>query len=202
MIAGALERIVRQAGARRAEAQEHCDLCSLPVPTAHRHMVEVDTGGLLCACRACALLFDRTGAANGRYLLIPEVRRRVDAVSPAQLGVPVGLAYFVVERSGRVQAHYPSPAGATRWEVDGAAWREAVARCPQLETMARDVEALLVNTAKGHSEAWVVPLDDCFRLAGIVREHWRGLSGGSRVWEEINAFFDAMRRHDGSDPSR
>jgi hypothetical protein len=203
MTTGALERIVRQARTRPDGARrERCELCSLPVAQAHRHMLDVEGGTLLCVCRACSVLFNRGEAGQGRYRLIPERRLRVDGVSPADLGVPVGLAYFVVRPDGTVDAHYPSPAGATRWEIDPQAWREVVRRRPQVAGIEADVEAVLVNTSRGRGEAWLVPVDDCYRLVGVVRRHWRGLYGGDTVWAEIDAFFEDLRRHDGPDPSR
>lgn len=62
-------------------------------------------------------------------------------------------------------------------------------RLPQLRTLATDVEALLVNTARGRRHHWIVPLDDCFRMVAVLRREWRGLSGGSRVWPAIDRFF-------------
>jgi hypothetical protein len=114
MTTGALERIVRQARTRPDGARrERCELCSLPVAQAHRHMLDVEGGTLLCVCRACSVLFNRGEAGQGRYRLIPERRLRVDGVSPADLGVPVGLAYFVVRPDGTVDAHYPRPCSST-----------------------------------------------------------------------------------------
>ena len=113
-------------------------------------------------------------------------------MSTKELGVPVGLAFFVPRSGGTVEAYYPSPGGPTRWEVDAAAWRDVVARCPQLADLAPEVEALLVNTTRGHHEHWLVPIDDCFALVAIVRREWRGLSGGARVWPEIDRFFAAL----------
>jgi hypothetical protein len=55
------------------------------------------------------------------------------------------------------------------------------------------VEALLVNTARDRREYWIAPIDDCYRLVAIVREHWRGLSGGTQVWPAIDAFFAALQ---------
>jgi hypothetical protein len=88
-----------------------------------------------------------------------------------------------------VTAHYPSPAGAARWEADPEAWRDVVAQCPPLATLEPDVEALLVNTARSAEEHWIVPIDDCFRMVALVRREWRGLSGGSRVWPAVDQFF-------------
>jgi hypothetical protein len=52
------------------------------------------------------------------------------------------------------------------------------------------VEALLVNRARGTRQHFLVPIDDCYRLAGLIRTRWRGLSGGEEVWKEIDRFFE------------
>jgi hypothetical protein len=38
-------------------------------------------------------------------------------------------------------------------------------------------------------EYYVVPVDVCFELIGLIRLHWRGFSGGDKVWEEVERFF-------------
>ena len=189
MTPGALERVIREAGARRRQAADRCDLCGQPVPADHRHLVDTERGEPLCTCRPCSLLFVNDAAGQGNYRLIPGRRRRLPPVPTEGLGVPVGLAFFVKRGDGTVLAHYPSPAGATRWEVDRSAWQEVAAGSPQLRTLATDVEALLVNTARGRRHHWIVPLDDCFRMVAVLRREWRGLSGGSRVWPAIDRFF-------------
>jgi hypothetical protein len=174
-----------------ARGAERCELCAAVVGERHRHVLDDERGEPLCVCRACALLFARD-AEGGRYRLIPETRRRLPAVSPAELGVPVGLAFFVLGPDGAVVAHYPSPAGPTRWEVEPAVWRDAVRRCPDLDRLAPGTQALLVNTARGRAEHWLVPIDDCYRLVGVIRQEWRGLSGGSRVWPAVDRFFEEL----------
>ena len=186
---GALERVIRRAATRRRQSEERCELCSVPVPPGHRHLLDTDRGEVMCCCQACSLLFDKEAASKGHYRLVPRQRVRLPAVSTKDLGVPVGLAFFVPRADGRVIAHYPSPAGATQWEVDPQAWEEVVDTCPQLRSLAADVQALLVNTARGEQHHWLVPIDDCFRLVAVVRREWKGLSGGSRVWPEIEQFF-------------
>jgi hypothetical protein len=187
---GALRRLIRRAtgGAPR------CELCGGELPDAHRHLLDVREHRPLCACYACSVLFQRDEAGGGHYRMVPDRRLRLAGPAPADLGVPVGLAFFVKRADGRVLAHYPSPAGATQWEVDPAIWDAAV-RTPPVE----EVEALLVNTARGRSETWLVPIDDCFRLVAIVRRHWTGIAGGERVWPEIERFFQELRRSDGKD---
>jgi hypothetical protein len=39
-----------------------------------------------------------------------------------------------------------------------------------------------------------VPIDDCFRLVGLIRMHWRGLTGGREVWLQLAQFFDELDR--------
>ena len=191
----ALGRVLGRApalGRDPAGAADTCDLCAGAVPDDHAHLLDERRGDLLCACRACALLFERDAAAHGRYRPVPRRRVRLDGVPTADLGVPVGLAYFVREPGGGVAARCPSPAGATRWEVDPGAWAAAEERCPPLRTMRPGVEALLVNTARGADEQWLVSVEDCHRLVAAVRRSWKGLSGGVEVWPQIERFFEEL----------
>jgi hypothetical protein len=59
--------------------------------------------------------------------------------------------------------------------------------------MEPDVEALLVDRIGGDAAYYIVPIDECYRLVGLIRGHWRGLSGGSEVWKEIHRFFVSLR---------
>ncbi|QFG23340.1 DUF5947 family protein [Actinomadura sp. WMMB 499] len=198
----ALERLVARAAARGADAAERCDLCAEPVPDdhggGHAHVLDERGDGLLCACRACALLFERDAAGRdaegrGHFRLVPGRRTRLTGVPVDDLGVPVGLAFFVRHADGAVTAHYPSPAGATRCDVDASAWTAAAGRCEPLRSMAPEVEALLVHTGptlrSAPEQQWLVPLDECYRLVATVRLSWKGLSGGKDVWPEIERFF-------------
>ena len=189
----ALERVVRRAADRRAEASQRCSLCGSAIAPTHRHLLDKAKDTLLCVCYACSVLFNRDAASEGHYRLVPERRVRLTGVEPAILGVPVGLAFFVKQDDGTVVAHYPSPAGATRWEVDIDAWTTVAQRCAELDAMAADVEALLVNSRQGDGVAWLVPIDDCYRLVAIVRTHWRGMYGGDAVWPAIGSFFAELR---------
>jgi hypothetical protein len=187
----ALGRAVRRAAERRGEPEERCDLCNAPIPSDHRHLLDLEARGIVCACVACSLLFERDGAGLGRYRLVPRRRTRLEA-DPVlgSLDVPVGLAFFVNSSAeGRVVAHYPSPMGATRWDLDVRVWDALEARYAEVREMAPDVEALLVNTARGADERWLVPIDDCYRLVALIRREWRGLSGGAAVWPQIQRFF-------------
>ena len=77
-------------------------------------------------------------------------------------------------------------------------WAQLVAANPLLGSMRQDVEALLVNRTHGGREYYLVPIDRCYALVGTIRRQWRGLSGGSEVWEAIGDFFTRLRLEAGS----
>jgi hypothetical protein len=97
-----------------------------------------------------------------------------------------------------VSALYPSPAGATESLLPLEAWSSIVQNNPELNQLEPDVEALLVNRvgqARGSAAAeyYIVPIDACYKLVGLIRIHWRGLSGGTELWREIGDFFAELR---------
>jgi hypothetical protein len=182
-----------------ADAPERCQLCAAPLPDVHRHLLELGAGRLACACRACAMLFDRRAAGGGRYRLVPDRTRTVvdaalDDGAWRALGVPVEAAFFLRSTAaGRVLARYPSPLGATEWVLEPAAWATIEAANPVLARLEADVEALLVNRLRGARDHWLAPLDVCYALVGLVRTRWKGLGGGSDVWAALDRFFAALR---------
>ncbi len=193
--------------ARPRPPAEQCDLCATPIAPDphHAHLFEPASRQVLCACDACALLF--SAQAETRYHRVPRRVRALDAfrLSDAQwdsLLIPVGLAFFSSSSvEGRMVALYPSPAGATELQLPLETWTELVAENPVLAGMEPDVEALLVNRVRGRREYYLAPIDECYRLVGLIRMHWRGLSGGSAVWEEIDGFFAQVRKRSGAPPA-
>lgn len=188
--------------ARKRKPAEHCELCSLELGREHPHLIEIAARKMVCACDACALLFDgRTGAKYKR------VSRRVASLTDFHLSdlqweglmIPINMAFFFnssVDR--RMVAFYPSPAGAVESLLSLEAWQEIVEANPSLRTMEDDVEALLVNRvgkarADVAPEYYIVPIDECYKLVGLIRAHWRGLSGGTEVWHEIGRFFSGLK---------
>jgi hypothetical protein len=94
----------------------------------------------------------------------------------------------------RVAAFYPSPMGPTESLLELSAWEELEQTNPILKGMERDAEALLINRVRGTRGHFLVPIDECYSLVGLIRLHWKGLSGGREVWEEIDRFFEALRK--------
>lgn len=191
--------LAQRAGAPESvEIAEHCELCGTAIGQEHRHLLALDSRELICACRPCALLFDREGAAAGRYKLVPERRLRLEGfeLSDAvweELRVPVDMAFFFhSSTAGRVLAYYPSPMGPTESQLPLDAWQELERESPVLAGLEDDVEALLADRVRGARRYWLVPLDECYRLIGLIRTRWRGLTGGKEVWREIEGFFCAL----------
>jgi hypothetical protein len=181
-------------------AQERCDMCSEPIPPEHRHLLDVASREMMCACRPCSILFDREEASEGKYRLVPDRHLflqdfQMDDAQWEGLRVPVDMAFFFYSTPAeRVVAFYPSPMGPTESLLKLSAWEELEKDNPVLGEMERDVEALLVNRVRGAREHFLVPMDECYGLVGLIRMHWRGLSGGREVWEEIERFFEGLRR--------
>lgn len=185
------------AAARTARQAERCELCGQEVGVEHSHVVNVETRGLLCACRPCYLLFTHDGA--GSYRAVPE-RYLADADAELSEGdwdslqVPVAMAYFFHNSTlGRIVAQYPSPAGATESLLDLAAWQTVAARYPLAAALAPDVEALIVRRSREGNEAYLVPIDACYELVGRMRLHWTGFDGGAEARQDIADFFDRVR---------
>jgi hypothetical protein len=114
------------------------------------------------------------------------------------LMIPIEMVFiFRNSRLGKVLAFYPSPAGAIESLLSLDTWSEIERDNPVLNDMEPDVEALLVNRVGAQRgmkpEFYAVPIDECYRLAGLIRMHWRGLSGGTEVWREVGAFFDELK---------
>ena len=178
---------------------EHCELCNEAIAAKHRHLLDLGNREIVCTCTACSLLFGREGAANGKYRLIPQnflllpdfhmTDEQWDA-----LMIPVNMVYlFRSTTAGRVMAFYPSPAGATESLLNLESWEELVVANPILNELEPDVEALLINRLKDAHHYFIVPIDTCYQLVGLIRLSWRGLSGGEQVWKAIGDFFADLR---------
>jgi hypothetical protein len=190
-----LRRLAQRAAEERQATQEVCDLCGEPIPADHRHLLDLSSRELMCACQACKILFDRREAGIGHYRLVPDRRLRIDDFRLDDTGwddlrIPVDMAFFFYStRDERVSAFYPSPAGPTESLLQLDAWNDLERANPVLQWLEPDVEALLVNRARGAREHYIVPIEDPYRLVGLIRSRWRGLTGGQEVWEEIENFF-------------
>lgn len=200
--AGALEGLRRLGALRpRAESLWRCDLCAAEIAPHphHEHLLEPAARQVACACTPCALLFPPD--AHKRYLRVPRRLWHLNRFELTDeqwdaLAVPVNIAYFhTTTRSGEVRVEYPSPAGATESLLTLEGWTDVVAANPVLKRLQPDVEALLVYRIGSEREHFLVPIDRCFELVGLIRVHWRGLSGGGELWQHVAEFFTDLRQH-------
>jgi hypothetical protein len=192
--------------ARKRAPVERCEMCSLELPPDHEHLVEPLNRKLICACDACAILFE--GQSGTKFKRVPRrvLFLRDFHLTDAQwdgLMVPIEMAFFFKSTPlGKVIALYPSPAGPTESLLSLDTWADIAEMNPALGAMEPDVTALLVNRV-GHArgsapaEYYLVPIDECYKLVGLIRTHWRGLSGGTEVWREIAGFFDSLKKKAG-----
>jgi hypothetical protein len=115
------------------------------------------------------------------------------------LMIPVNMVYiFRNTLANRVVASYPSPAGAMESMLTLEGWDALVSSNPILNDLEPDVEALLINRVRNrdgenYREHYIVPIDACYELVGLIRLKWRGLSGGEEVWKAIAEFFAGLR---------
>lgn len=183
---------------RPRPSEERCDLCSAPLAVQHQHLIEPAKREIVCACDACAILF--SGRDGTRFRRVP---RRIEKWSDFELsdmqwqglGVPIALAFFFHSTPAQqVITMYPSPAGATESLLPDEAWQGLVESNPRLRELESDVEALLVNRINGAREHYLVPIDECFKLVGVIRTNWRGLSGGTEMWKQVGSFFEDLNR--------
>jgi hypothetical protein len=182
---------------------ERCEMCSRELPAEHDHLVDPAQHKLICACTACAILFD--GQVNAKYKRVPRGVRFLQDLQMTEgqwetLRVPIDMAFFLHSSpQGRMIALYPSPAGAIESLLPLDTWNELSQANPVLKEMEADVVALLVNRVGSTSgsqpaEYYLAPIDECYKLVGLIRTNWRGLSGGTEVWREISAFFSELKR--------
>ncbi|QBD83771.1 hypothetical protein EPA93_43895 [Ktedonosporobacter rubrisoli] len=204
-----MRRFTRERPAAPATT-EHCELCSAVIPREHRHLLELSQRTLLCTCAACAILFSNERA--GKYHLVPQRYFLLSgfAMTDEQwnaLLIPVNMAYIFystqareqtalteeIEKARTVMAFYPGPAGAIESLLDLHEWKMLAEENPIVQTMEPDVEALLINRIASTHEYYLVPIDTCYHLVGLIRTYWRGFSGGEAVWTAITDFFRDLR---------
>jgi hypothetical protein len=207
VIDAAAIRELRKLASRRMDApaavekaartgEEFCDLCSVPIPADHRHMLQVEERQIVCACETCRAIYGGDGPyrpTGSRTVWLGGLELPDELW--ASFRIPIGLAFFFrSSTSGGIVAFYPSPAGTTECELELGTWDELVAANPILAGLETDAEALIVNRLDEARQYAIVPIDECYRLVGVVRVNWEGISGGVHIASAVTAFFDRIER--------
>ncbi len=179
----------------RAPAPERCDICNAQIPDDHRHLLHLSERRIVCACEACWAL--HSGDAEYRPAGMRTVWLDALQLSDELWGmfqIPIGLTFFMRSSvSGGVVAFYPSPAGATESELSLEAWEEFVGCNPVLDELDPDAEALIINRLTDPHQYVIAPIDDCYRLVGLIKSRWEGISGGDALAQAVPAFFEQLR---------
>src|SRR5580658_10890801 len=116
--------------ARTRPPAERCEMCSVELAKEHEHLVEPVNRRLICACGACAILFE--GQAGAKYKRVPRevLFLRDFQLSDAQwdgLMVPIEMAFFFKSSpQEKMIALYPSPAGPTESLLPLDTWTDIV----------------------------------------------------------------------------
>jgi hypothetical protein len=177
--------------------QERCELCGHAIGEQHPHLLESKTRQLICVCEPCGILF--SGEQQQRYRRVqPRATLLADLdISEdlwQSLHIPINLAFFYRRAdSNKVVAVYPSPGGAIESLLPMDAWDQICAVCADARQIS-DVEAVIVNRVKDRRDCFLVSIDHCYKLVGLIRSNWRGFSGGDEAWRAIAAFFDDLHR--------
>lgn len=191
---------------------ERCEICGVELPPNHGHLFEPVGRQVICACDHCSVSMGVQSPADAAQYVNPDspvrplrrIPRDARYLTNFQLTdgqwdsllIPVGLAFFYDSTpSERVVAMYPGPAGATESLLSFETWQEVSKENPILNTLNPDVEALLVNRISGKRDYYIAPIDKCYELVGLMRMHWKGLSGGTEVWQEITRYFTNLEEH-------
>lgn len=145
-----------------------CEFCPAELGEVHRHLLDLDAAVLRCACPGCL-------RGSRRYRPVPRRARRLadfvlDDLAWLAFGAPVGLVFFARDpRTGRIAAHYPSPAGTATAAVDAESWAVLAGPNPQLAALESRVLGLLVDRLGEPPEHWLLPLDRFHRLGARLR---------------------------------
>ena len=162
-----------------ARTGERCDLCGTDLPEDHRHLLQLEERRIDCACEACFAL--RSGDPEYRPTGTRVVwldRLELSDELWASFQIPIGLA-FIMRSSG--------------CELYLESWNELCAANPVLEDLETDGEALIVNRLAEPPQYAIAPIDDCYRLVGLVKTRWEGISGGAGLERARAGFFDHLR---------
>jgi hypothetical protein len=190
----ALRRLqIRQMPEGPQPIEAECDLCGTSMPEDHRHLLQLDERSIVCVCESCWAL--RSGDAEfrpvgSRVIWLDSLDLPDDLW--ARFHIPIGLAFFM-RTGGGVVAFYPSPAGATESEIDPGVFAELCERNPRVKELDVDAEVLIVDRLGEGMRSAIAPTDQAYKLVGLVKTNWQGISGGPALAGAVDGFFEELR---------
>lgn len=191
-LAGLLRRLIRFDTAENA-----CAFCQSSTAAHYRHLLDVPSRKILCACQQCA---SHVEPLEENFKLIPTTARRLSDFQMTDyqwdgLSLPINLAFFYRDNlSGEMAVVYPQPDGLVKDTLSNAQWAVLEEENPALAEMQADIEALLVNRVGFARDYFIAPVDQCHELADRLLLRWRQGPDGEQAWGEIHEFFTALRK--------
>ncbi len=104
---------------------------------------------------------------------------------------PTGWSRFIPGPAGAAES-LSAPGSVGRDRRRNPELREHAARCGSAAGQSRRSTRASISSS---------PSTNAIKLVGLIRLHWRGLSGGAVVWGEIERFFEDLRRREARMPS-
>lgn len=196
MVPSSLVSKLRKIASPSPEAAiEKCNFCGRVLSADHRHLVDLSAMKFMCTCEMCMI----TMAESGIYKPLPQRHLQLEGFKMSDslwsdFLIPVNMAFFVFSsgRNGTV-AYYPAPTGATESKLKMEPWYQLVQLNPMLRDLTPDLEALLVNRLEAEGQYYIVPIDTCYKLIGMIRVTWKGIFGGKEVNDIIGQFFSDLK---------
>ncbi|MDV3244099.1 MAG: Rieske (2Fe-2S) protein [Nitrososphaerales archaeon] len=162
-------------------------------------MLHLPDRSVSCACNTCILTMAKEGVLKPitpkRYVRLEQFVMSDEIWEAFQ--IPVGLAFFFWSSvENRIMGFYPSPMAAVEVLLPiQNTWFELERVNPILKELRSDIDALLVNRMRGTTHAYYVsPIDECYKLVGIMRTTWKGITGGREAEAAIIRFFEELRK--------
>jgi Fe-S cluster biogenesis protein NfuA len=173
----------------------HCELCPVGLGDNHRHLLHLTERRIICVCETCWSVHSgdpEYRPTGGRTVWLEDFVLDDEAWSGFQ--IPIGLAFMLHSSlTDDMVTLYPSPAGVTEAELDTLAWARMTSDNPILHDLVPDAEALIISRLGGRPQYAIAPLDECYRLVGMIKERWSGISGGPELTATVAEFFDGLR---------
>jgi len=172
-----------------------CDFCGSGIADEHEHLIDIQKGKVLCACESCSVTESKEQIKRvpKRYLYLDSFNMPEEVWGVFE--IPINLAFFYRSPiKGRTVSVYPSPLGAIEGKSSTIAWNELLELNPILEQIEEDVEALMVNKTMTPNEYYIAPIDECYKLIGLMRSSWKGITGGTAAYEAIKDFFANLKQ--------
>ena len=155
---------------------EQCEMCAAPLAGEQRHLLDLAHHTFLSICTACALAFGPRGANAGLYRLIPTRRLALldfQATDELWAGPVTMICLLRNSETGSVLAVYLDPSGVRESVFDLDCWKTLRTANPLLESLEPDVEALLLQRVGPAPASYIVPIDTCARLIGLLKNRQR-----------------------------